>query len=66
ANSSYIFLYDRNQSKSYVFSNEKLEYIEIKNPPESNATRAAIMGFVKSSKELFSSSGNVENMNVFK
>lgn len=30
-NSNYIFLYDKNQSKSFIFPKDQLEYIEIKN-----------------------------------
>ena len=30
-NSNYIFLYDKNESKSFIFPKDKLEYIEIKN-----------------------------------
>jgi hypothetical protein len=66
ANSTYVFLYDRNQSKSFVYPTEKLEHIEIQNLPESNATRVAIMGFVNSGKELFSSFGNAKDINVSK
>jgi hypothetical protein len=66
ANSTYIFLYDRNQSKSFVYPTEKLEHIEIQNPSESNATRAAIMSFVKSGKDYIASIGNEKDMNVSK
>lgn len=66
ANSTYIFLYDRNQSKSFVYPTEKLEHIEIQNPSESNATRVAIMSFVKSGKDYIASFGNEKDMNVSK
>lgn len=29
-NSNYVFLYDKNQSKSFIFPKDKIEYIEIK------------------------------------
>lgn len=66
ANSMYVFLYDRNQSKSFVYPTEKLEHIEIQNLPESNATRVAIMSFVKSGKDYIASFGNEKDMNVSK
>lgn len=66
ANSTYVFLYDRNQSKSFVYPTEKLEHIEIQNLPESNATRVAIMSFVKSGKDYIASFGNEKDMNVSK
>lgn len=66
ANSTYIFLYDRNKSKSFVYPTEKLEHIEIQNPPESNATRERIMGFVKSGKEFFLSFGDKKDVNASK
>lgn len=64
ANSTYAFLYDRNQSKSFVYPTDKLERIEIKNSSESNATRETIIGFVEASKEFFSSFGDSKDMNV--
>jgi hypothetical protein len=66
ANSMYVFLYDRNQSKSFVYPTEKLEHIEIQNLPESNATRVAIMSFIESGKEFFSYFGDKKDANVSK
>lgn len=66
ANSTYVFLYDRNQSKSFVYPTEKLEHIEIQNPPESNATRVAIMSFVKSGKDYIASFRNKKDVNASK